>query len=85
MSRKAKFRPVISRVRLNPEQAVLSCSCYDHGTAWSVAYGATLPPIPQDICWIEQGTKMTIGGGDCEIIPGPYPVGQSVSFSEAQS
>ena len=26
--RKMKFRPEITRVKLNPEQAVLSCSCY---------------------------------------------------------
>lgn len=28
MPRKPKFKPVITRVKLNPEQAVLSCSCY---------------------------------------------------------
>jgi hypothetical protein len=44
-----------------------------------------MAPIPQDICWIEQGEKMTIGEGTCEIIPGPYPAGTSVTFSEAQS
>ncbi|MBU0878035.1 MAG: hypothetical protein KKD55_00305, partial [Candidatus Omnitrophica bacterium] len=27
--RKMKFRPEITRVKLNPEQAVLSCTCYD--------------------------------------------------------
>lgn len=32
MSRKPKFRPVITRVKLNPEQAVLACSCYDNNT-----------------------------------------------------
>lgn len=32
MSRKPKFRPVITRVRLNPEQAVLACGCYDNKT-----------------------------------------------------
>ncbi len=31
MPRKPKFKPVITRVKLNPEQAVLSCSCY----AWT--------------------------------------------------
>lgn len=29
MSRKPKFRPVITKVKLNPEQAVLQCDCYD--------------------------------------------------------
>ena len=30
MPRKPKFRPVITRVKLNPEQAVLTCMCYDN-------------------------------------------------------
>lgn len=29
--KKLKFEPVITRVKLNPEQAVLQCSCYDFG------------------------------------------------------
>ncbi len=28
MSRKPKFKPEITRVRLDPEQAVLLCGCY---------------------------------------------------------
>lgn len=28
MAGKMKFNPVISRVKLNPEQAVLQCTCY---------------------------------------------------------
>jgi hypothetical protein len=31
MSRKPKFRPEIRRIKLNPEQAVLTCSCYSSG------------------------------------------------------
>jgi hypothetical protein len=31
MGRKPKFKPVITRIRLNPEQAVLLCDCYDTG------------------------------------------------------
>ena len=30
MGRKPKFRPEIRRVKLNPEQAVLMCSCFDY-------------------------------------------------------
>jgi hypothetical protein len=26
------FKPKITRIKLNPEQAVLSCDCYDQGT-----------------------------------------------------
>jgi len=29
--RKPKFKPTITRIKLNPEQAVLACSCYDSG------------------------------------------------------
>jgi len=29
--RKPKFKPQIARVKLNPEQAVLSCNCYSGG------------------------------------------------------
>jgi len=29
MQKKPKFNPEIARVKLNPEQAVLNCSCYD--------------------------------------------------------
>ena len=31
MSKKPKFKPVITRVKLNPEQAVLACNCYSAG------------------------------------------------------
>lgn len=31
MSKKAKFNPEITRVKLNPEQAVLACPCYSNG------------------------------------------------------
>ena len=33
MPKKKKFKPEITRIKLNPEQAVLSCSCYDSGYA----------------------------------------------------
>jgi len=29
--RKPKFKPEITRVKLNPEQAVLSCNCFQYG------------------------------------------------------
>jgi hypothetical protein len=28
MTQKPKFKPVVTRVKLNPEQAVLFCNCY---------------------------------------------------------
>lgn len=36
MSRtKPKFKPEITRVKLNPEQAVLLCGCYGAGLKWA--------------------------------------------------
>lgn len=40
MSRKPKFKPVIRRVKLNPEQAVLTCDCYDVGLKTLEGYGS---------------------------------------------
>ena len=34
MSGKPKFKPEITRVKLNPEQAVLSCNCFNGGWQW---------------------------------------------------
>lgn len=31
MKKKKRFRPTITRVKLNPEQAVLTCACYNLG------------------------------------------------------
>ncbi|MBN3038786.1 MAG: hypothetical protein JW869_05135 [Candidatus Omnitrophica bacterium] len=31
MAKKQKFNPQITRVKLNPEQAVLACACYNSG------------------------------------------------------
>ena len=30
MQEKLKFNPVITRIKLNPEQAVLACSCFSN-------------------------------------------------------
>jgi hypothetical protein len=38
MPRKPKFKPVIARIKLNPEQAVLACTCFDTALHW---YGNT--------------------------------------------
>ena len=39
MSQKLKFKPVITRVKLNPEQAVLQCGGYRYG--WGHDRGTT--------------------------------------------
>jgi len=43
MPKKAKFKPLITRIKLNPEQAVLSCNCYSVGRRTvNVTAGPTL-------------------------------------------
>jgi len=41
MGRKAKFNPEVTRIKLNPEQAVLSCSCSKNGKAVGASNTAT--------------------------------------------
>jgi hypothetical protein len=48
MPRKPKFRPVITRVKLNPEQAVLTCECYDTGL--KVTSGHVVYLIHPNVC-----------------------------------
>jgi len=41
MSKKPKFRPKITRVKLNYEQAVLTCDCYNVGRHIVIVGGGT--------------------------------------------
>ncbi len=42
-AKKPEFKPVLTRVKLNPEQAVLQCSCYSMNRAGDIiAKGGTL-------------------------------------------
>lgn len=41
MSQKMKFNPIVTRIKLNPEQAVLLCTCFSSGRAISTAGGRT--------------------------------------------
>jgi hypothetical protein len=49
MPRKLKFKPQITRVKLNPEQAVLLCPCFLYGYQNS---GSSSNPI-NNICYLE--------------------------------
>jgi len=44
MKSKPKFNPVITRIKLNPEQAVLACSCYTNRRAYE-QYGYGYPTM----------------------------------------
>ena len=59
MAKKPKFKPRITRVKLNPEQAVLACDCYHsgfkHRRITGDSYCAYLVPavLPSVVCYNE--------------------------------
>ena len=57
MAKKPKFKPEITRVKLNPEQAVLSCTCMSIGMQWThTSHIAHRTYIPRDMCTWGRGT-----------------------------
>ena len=60
--KKLKFRPVITRVRLNPEQAVLACSCYSGGWQLYLANDWIIQAAPVTC---KTGPKSTTTSLDC--------------------
>ena len=50
MQQKLKFKPVITRVKLNPEQAVLSCGCYNSGIRVSVTGTRSATSTGKKLC-----------------------------------
>jgi len=61
MGRKPKFKPMITRIKLNPEQAVLSCTC--SGGGWRITGIGNM-------LWTLGGTKTN----NCAILGGPIRV-----------
>lgn len=61
MAKKAKFKPEITRIKLNPEQAVLACACYSGGHAQD-ATGYRYTGVSETICW---GTRTRGSGSLC--------------------
>lgn len=81
MPRKPKFRPVITRIKLNPEQAVLTCNCYSRGMMTFMAYIQKGRIWPNPIC---QGGKSVNGtGGPCDMSGsyGHYSYGSTANGS----
>ena len=75
MPRKPKFKPEITRVKLNPEQAVLSCGCYSHGHRVTGAVhgtGGFIPMGPVYLCHVSGG-KSDNYGNYCHIGYADYP------------
>lgn len=60
-SGKPKFRPIITRVKLYPEQAVLTCPCYDLDYGGHIHYNS-----PFSGCVAGQRAKY----GWCDVAPG---------------
>ncbi|MFH1191654.1 MAG: hypothetical protein V1670_05615 [Candidatus Omnitrophota bacterium] len=69
MGRKPKFKPVITRVKLNPEQAVLSCNCYSSGAR--LVGGGMWGLIVNHSCY---GIRVSAGLGGC------LPVGAELVY-----
>lgn len=61
-SKKPKFKPEITRVKLNPAQAVLACNCWSAGffAQNALYYGGPMATICQSL----------IGGGKAVEFPG---------------
>ena len=75
--KKARFKPQVSRVKLDPEQAVLLCDCYNSGERWMLTTpGTGADPVPgPGLCW-GTGKGVTRGSGG----PGDYTnVGSAAS------
>jgi hypothetical protein len=45
--KKPKFNPIVTRVKLNPEQAVLACSCFNTRNAATVNRNTSIRSICQ--------------------------------------
>ena len=72
MPKRIKFRPEISRIKLNPEQVALICSCYSDG--WrTILY---CPYIPNGV---------TAGCPGDAAGPLPAPTGKSIWASVGRS
>lgn len=56
MQKKPKFNPKITRVELNPEQAVLACACYSTQKGYDVMSGVSAA----DVC-LSTTTPKVIG------------------------
>ncbi len=66
MPRKPKFRPVITRVKLNPEQAVLSCNCFRDGQMFAAGAFKDIQFASRFSCAGKSGVVRT------ECVVGPY-------------
>lgn len=62
MPRKPKFRPKITRVKLNPEQAVLTCTCFSGGLLGTLPLQHSFGSHPTQACMHSPG-RATVATG----------------------
>lgn len=67
--RKPKFKPAITRVKLNPEQAVLSCSCLTNGMRIKTPLQGTDPPVISWFCASVMGGGKAVHWTSVEVEP----------------
>lgn len=79
-NKKPKFKPVITRIKLNPEQAVLQCSCYDIGVKIESG-GASWGAPDVDIFCGPGGVKDNTWGGVSGVGSQSYRKTGSTAFS----
>ena len=70
---KKKFEPVITRVKLNPEQAVLVCYCFSMGSNTTVSQSSNGPnPSTYFTCVSGGKVRLTVYNSSCTANAG-YP------------
>lgn len=73
MPRKPKFRPEIRRIKLNPEQAVLQCNCWNTNHHWKSSNHRDFGSMsPVTVC--DFGVKSTRIDGLCNPLHGSAPL-----------
>jgi len=63
MVKKPKFKPKITRINLNPEQAVLSCTCYDSQQLIDVGWPNGELRVPGAAYCTGKGSKAAVVAG----------------------
>lgn len=61
MSKKPKFNPEVNRIKLDPEQAVLTCNCYTNGDNYNWGGNQNYIDQPASNYCVAGATRMGIG------------------------
>jgi hypothetical protein len=74
MYKKEKFKPVITRVKLNPEQAVLQCPCWDVSRILTTAVYATHTNPTAAMCFEYKNQQTPMHSANNCGATGPYSI-----------